>query len=93
MNSFLKLLLEYKDMFAWTYKDLKGIPPKLTQHHIELDTSTPLAHQAMYRMNPNYATIIKQYINKLSAIRFIQLVKETTWLSSIVVVPKKNGKF
>jgi hypothetical protein len=44
-------------------------------------------------MNPNYATIIKQDINKLSAIGFIQLVKETTWLSSIVVVPKKNGKF
>ncbi len=25
-------LREYKDVFAWTYKDLKGIPPKLVQH-------------------------------------------------------------
>jgi hypothetical protein len=24
------LLKEFKDVFAWTYKDLKGIPPKLT---------------------------------------------------------------
>jgi hypothetical protein len=33
-----QLLKEFKDVFAWTYKDLKGIPPELTQHRIELDT-------------------------------------------------------
>ncbi len=32
------LLKEFKDVFAWIYKDLKGIPLKLTQHKIELDT-------------------------------------------------------
>jgi len=31
-------------------------------------------------------------INKLLAVRFVKPVKEATWLSSIVVVPKKNGK-
>jgi hypothetical protein len=25
-----QLLKEFKDVFAWTYKDLKGIPPKPT---------------------------------------------------------------
>jgi hypothetical protein len=34
-----KLLKEFKDIFAWTYKDLKGIPPKLAQHRIELHTT------------------------------------------------------
>jgi hypothetical protein len=24
-----QLLKEFKDVFAWTYKNLKGIPPKL----------------------------------------------------------------
>jgi len=27
-----QLLKEFKDVFAWTYKDLKGIPLKLWQH-------------------------------------------------------------
>jgi hypothetical protein len=54
-----ELFHEYKDVFAWTYKDLKGIPLKLTQHIIELDTTIPLAHQAKYRLNPNYAIIVK----------------------------------
>jgi hypothetical protein len=48
-----QLLKEFKDVFAWKYKDLKGIPPKLTQHRIKFDTIIPLAHQARYMLNPN----------------------------------------
>ncbi len=43
------LFKEFKDVFAWTYKDLKGIPLELAQHIIELDTSKPLAHQTRYK--------------------------------------------
>jgi hypothetical protein len=55
-------------MCGWTYKDLKGILPKLVQHIIELDTSIPPTHQPRYKLNPNYATVIKQNIDKLLAI-------------------------
>ncbi len=57
-----------------------------------MDIIIPLAHRARYRLNPNYATIIKQDIDKLLATIFIQSVEEATWLSPIVVVPKQNGK-
>ncbi len=53
------LLKEFKDVFAWTYKDLKGIPFKLVQHIIELDTSIPPTHQARYKLNPNYVATVK----------------------------------
>jgi hypothetical protein len=53
------LLKEFKDVFAWTYKDLKGIPLELVQHGFELDTSIPLAHQTRYRLNPNYVVVVK----------------------------------
>jgi len=39
-----QLLKEIKDVFAWTHKDLKGIPPKLAQHIIELDTTILPTH-------------------------------------------------
>ncbi len=86
------LLKEFKDVFALIYKDLKGIPPKLVQHKIELDTSISPAHQARYRLNLNYVTTVKHDIDKLLADGFIQPIKEATWLSPIVVVLKKNGK-
>ncbi len=66
-----QLLKEFKDVFAWTYKNLKGIPPELAQHIIELDITIPPALQAMYKLNPNYATTIEQKIDKLLAARFI----------------------
>jgi len=87
-----QLLKEFKDVFAWTYKYLKGIPLELAQHIIELDITIPPAHQARYRLNPKYATMVKQDIDKLLAIGFIEYVQETTWLSAIIVIPKKNGK-
>jgi hypothetical protein len=43
------LLKEFKDVFTWTYKDLKGTPPEIAQHRIELDTMIPPTHQARYR--------------------------------------------
>ena len=43
-------------------------------------------------MNPNYATKVKEEINKLLRVGFIRPVKKATWLSPIVVVLKKNGK-
>ncbi len=55
----IKLLKEFKDIFAWTYKDLKGILLEIIQHQIELNTSKPHVHQVRYQLNPNYVTIVK----------------------------------
>ncbi len=94
VNSHLiKLLKEFKDIFAWAYRDLNGIPLEIVQHQIKLDLSIPPIHQARYQLNPNFVAIIKQDINKLFVARFIEPVEEATWLSLIAVVPKKNGKF
>jgi hypothetical protein len=42
-----QLLQECKNVFVWTYKDLKGIPPHIVQHHIELNTM-PFVHETKY---------------------------------------------
>ncbi len=71
---------------------MKNIPPKLTQYRIELNTSIPPTHQARYILNLSYAVVVKHDIDKLLVVGFIQPIKEATWFSPIVVVPKKNGK-
>ena len=43
-------------------------------------------------MNPNYEVKVKEEIDKLLWVGFIQPIKKATWLSPILVVPKKNGK-
>ena len=43
-------------------------------------------------MNSNYASIVKQGIDKLLEAGFIAPMEEASWLLSIVIVPKKNCK-
>ncbi len=33
---FKEVLMEYKDVFTWSYKELKGIPREVCDHKIEL---------------------------------------------------------
>jgi hypothetical protein len=45
---------------------------------MELDTTIPPTHQAKYRLNPNYVIVVKQDIDKLLVVGFIQFVKGAT---------------
>ncbi len=55
-----ELLWKYKDIFAWTYKDLN--PSHQSLFNIKLNWIQPYhqQHQAKYMLNANYATIVKQ---------------------------------
>jgi hypothetical protein len=43
-------------------------------------------------MNPNYAQIVKEELDKLLDARFIILVNNPKWVSPITITIKKNGK-
>ena len=86
------LLRQYKDVFAWSFEDMKGLDPVFYHHQINLHKDTMSLQQRRYILNPNYAVKVKEEINKLLRVGFILPVKKETWLSPIVVVPKKNGK-
>lgn len=87
----ITLLRDYKDVFAWSYKDMPGIEPTFYQHIIDLRKDARLVQQKRYRMNPNYAKKVKEEIDKLLQVGFIYPMDNVTWLSPIVIVPKKNG--
>jgi hypothetical protein len=72
------MFLRVQGFFVWTYKDVKGIPPKLVDHRIGLDTIIPPAHQYGYRLNPNYVVVVKEDIDKLLAMGFIQPMEKAT---------------
>jgi len=40
-----KVLMEYIDVFSWSYKELKGIPREVCEHKIELMVNDQLVKQ------------------------------------------------
>ena len=69
-----ELLREYRDVFAWSHKDIKGLDPKFYQHKINLSIDAKPVQQRHYRMNPNYAACVKEEIDKLLKAGFIRPV-------------------
>lgn len=87
------LVMEYRDIFAWSYKDLRGIPPEVVQHRIPLIPGVLPIRQKERRMNPQLQLIVKAELEKLLQAGFIKPVEITDWVSPMVIVKKKNGKF
>ena len=87
----MELLKEYFDVFPWTPSDLRGIPPDLVKHHIDLIEGVVPVRQRQYRLNPKYSLMVKEEIDRLLEAGFIYPVNNSEWVLPIEVIPKKVG--
>jgi len=89
----IALLQKYSKAFSWDYTDMQGIHPKTCIHHIYTDDQIKPVRQPQRRMNPMMKEIVKEELQKLLQVRFIYPISDSQWVSPLVVVPKKNGKW
>ena len=90
-QSYVSLLSEFSDVFAWSPSNLTGISPRLGEHQIDLVEGAVPVRQRQYRLNPRYSLMVKEDIDRLLEAGFIYPVVNSEWVSPIVVVPKKVG--
>ncbi|XP_070049155.1 uncharacterized protein [Nicotiana tomentosiformis] len=83
---------EFRDVFAWSYKEMPGLDHKVAVHHLVVKNGARPIKQAQRRFRSNLVPLIETEVNKLIEARFIREVKYPTWVSSIVPVRKKNGQ-
>ena len=88
----IALLMEYREVFAWSYKDLKRGDPSICQHTIPMKVDVKPSRQRPYTYNKTFAKTIKEEIEKLKEAEFIYGIEHIEWVSPIVVVSKKIGK-
>nr|GMC71681.1 uncharacterized protein LOC109150426 [Ipomoea batatas] len=89
---YVELLKEYIDVFAWTYKEMPRLDPKVVVHRLAVKKTCRPVKQAQRRFCPELIPSIEGEVNKLIEAGFIREVKYPTWISSIVPVRKKNGQ-
>lgn len=49
--------------------------------------------QPQRRMKPDLKNIVKEELQKLLDVGFIYPISDSQWVSSLVLVPNKNGKW
>ena len=79
--------------FAWHYNDMKGIHPDTCSRHIFTQEGAIPVRQPQRQMNPALKDIVKEELQKMLNVNFIYLISDNKWVSPLVVVPKKNGKW
>jgi hypothetical protein len=90
-SAFIKKFKEYKDIFAWTYDDLKVYDTKIIQHVIPTRSDAKPVQQKLRKIHPNLEPQIKKELNKLLQAKIIFPVRHSQWVSNLVPVRKNNG--
>ncbi|XXG69612.1 hypothetical protein AAC387_Pa06g2428 [Persea americana] len=89
----LDLLLENKEVFAWTPYEMPGIDPVVTCHKLNVDPNhKPVIQKARRTEAPQTEAVIEE-VQKLLKAEAIKEVHYPQWLANTVVVKKKTGKW
>ena len=91
-DALVALLIEFKEVFAWSYEDMPGIDTDIVQHCISIDPTMKLVKQKLRRMKPKWILKIKEEVEKQYNAGFLRVVNYPEWLANVVPVLKKDGK-
>ena len=92
MEIIIELLYEYNNLFPTMFIEMKGIEGELGEMKIPLKAEARSIRQRPYRLNPIYKHKIKAEIDRMLKASIIEPVKESEWISLIVVQDKKQGR-
>ena len=73
----VETLKSYKDIFAWSYRDLKGVDSTICQHTILMIQDAKPTKQRPCAYNDTFAKKIKEEIEKLKEAKFIYEIEHT----------------
>ncbi|XP_077248845.1 uncharacterized protein LOC143888341 [Tasmannia lanceolata] len=88
----IKLLKEFKKVFAWSYKDMPGLGEDIVQHHILLYSESNSKKQKLRKMRPEWLLKIKDEVTNQLKAGSLEVITYAEWLANIVPVPKKDGR-
>jgi hypothetical protein len=85
VESITKLLGEYNYLFPRKFIEMKGIVRELGEIKIPLRPEERSIRQRPYRLNPIYKQKVKAEIDRMLEADIIEPVKESEWISPMVV--------
>lgn len=91
-KKFIDLLVEFREVFAWSYEDLNNFRDGKFQHQIPLKSAVNPFRQKLRKFNPKVAEAIFHEVDKMLKAQIIYPLHHSTCIVNIVHVRKKNGE-
>jgi hypothetical protein len=89
----ISCLCRNKDVFAWSALNLVGVSRTVIEHSLGIDPSVRPKKQRLRQMSDEKTKAAKAKVHRLLEANFIEPVAYPTWLSNVVMVQKKSGKW
>jgi hypothetical protein len=89
----VQFLRANSDIFAWSAQDLRGVDRSVIEHTLDVKSDHQPVKQKLRKMSEERKQAAKAEVQRLLDAGVIWPVKYPTWLSNIVLVKKKNGKW
>ena len=80
-------------MFAWDPYEVPIVDPGYIQYRLNVDPHSKLVQQKARQSALIHAEVVQKEIERLLQAGAIRELQYPTWLSNMVVVKKKNGKW
>jgi len=74
-KQYFHLLYEYRDVFAWSYKEMLTLDPKVAVHNLAITKGVSPKKQPQRCFRPQLIPDIEQELNKFINVGFIHEVK------------------
>jgi hypothetical protein len=87
------LLREYTDCFAWDYTEMPGLDRSIVEHRLPLKPGFWPFPQRAWQMKAEVLEEVKKEVEKMIAAGFIRPCRYAEWISSIVPIQKKDGRW
>jgi hypothetical protein len=89
----ISCLSKNKDVFAWFALDLVGVSRTVIEHGLGIDPSVRPKKQRLRKMSDEKMEAAKVEVHRMLEANFIEPIAYPTWLTKIVMVQKKSGKW
>jgi hypothetical protein len=87
------LLKEYTDCFAWDYTEMPGLDRSIVEHRLPLKLGFRPFQQRAWQMKAEVLKEVKKEVEKMLEAGFIRTCRYAEWISSVVPVQKKDGRW
>jgi hypothetical protein len=89
----LAFLDKNSDIFLWPTSDLVGVNKDIIEHRLQVSPSARPKKQKLRKLSKEKVEATKAEVQRLLDVGFIREVAYPQWLSNVVIVRKKNGKW